>query len=100
MIWAHAFQLFAGLEKKIHLAIFPQNGLTTFIGNSKNDTYAKGIKFPDYFLNITTLGTDSGRWDTPIVDQKLSNPEAEYTDFNVWDRAFTKEEAEDWTACR
>ena len=70
------------------------------MGNSKNDTYSKGVMFPDHFLNVTTLGTDSGRWNEGIVDPTLSNPEAEYADFNIWDRALTRQEAEDWTACR
>ncbi len=29
-----------------------------------------------------------------------SPPEGEITDFNVWDRALTEQEAKDWTSCK
>ncbi len=29
-----------------------------------------------------------------------STPEGQISDFNIWKRALTQEEAEDWTTCR
>ncbi len=55
----------------------------------------KGTVVPRDILNKTYLarcGFD--------FKNSCSTLEGEIADFNVWDRAFTVKEAEDWTTCR
>lgn len=52
----------------------------------------KDVDIPKDFINHTTIGThNSGN---------TMAPGGEYSDFNIWDRALTNEEAVNWTNCK
>ena len=53
------------------------------------------VDIPTDFLNKTYLARCS-------FDFKYtcSTPEGQISDFNIWSRALTRKEAEEWTSCR
>ncbi len=59
------------------------------------DPDLKEVQIPEDFLNKTYLARCS-------FDYKFtcSTPEGQISDYNVWSRALTLQEAEDWTTCK
>ena len=68
-------------------------------GKPTNVNYAnsemQNVTIPRDFLNKTYIARCAFDF-----KYSCSTLKGEVTDFNIWDRAFTQKEAEDWTTCR
>lgn len=59
------------------------------------DPAMTGVVFPPNFLSKVYIGRCSFDF-----KQTCSTPEGQLTDFNMWDRALSLKEMEDWTTCQ
>ena len=53
------------------------------------------VVIPSDFLSKVYLARCSFNY-----SNSCSGPEGQISDFNIWDRALSQKEAEDWTTCR
>ncbi len=65
------------------------------MANTTHDPEMTGVIIPEDILSKTFLGRCNNE-----VMFACSSPEAQYTDFNMWDRALTTEELVKWTTCK